>query len=162
MYAKRVPLEEYPDVARLVVADPEGVDHYDAGDQVGYQCLECGHADETRAQIYHPADCPLAGHHGRAHYDAFEPRVRGRPTPELQPEHEVVVVKAADGTGRKATSPRNGGVIGYLCSCGNLDEDCFEICHDRPCGLADEDGLTKRDEVPAVEALREVRTNGGD
>ena len=160
MRAKRVPIDGGP-IARLVVTHPEGASHYDTGDAVGYQCLECGCADETRAHLYHEADCPHAGQHGRAHYDEWVPRVRGRPTPELQPEHEVVVVYAADGKGRLDASPRRGNVIGYLCSCGNLDEDCFEVVHDRACGLADEEGLTRREVVGPIPKCR-LATDGGD
>lgn len=137
-------------IQRLTVTDPQQND-VRVGEVVGYRCEGCKQADETRHQIWHSEDCSLAGDHGRAHYDDdFEPTFDvSRPTPEFHPEHEIQVVKYND-----------NWVLGFRCSCGNLDECAFEVIHDQGCGLADEDcpeGQTDVDEFPDPPAM----TDGG-
>lgn len=115
-------------IQRLTVDEP-GPNDIHVGEVVGYRCPECKQADETLHQIWHKADCSLAGEHGREHYDGFEPTFdNGRPTPEFHPEHEIQVVHIPEGR-----------VVGFRCSCGNLDECAFEVVHDEQCGLADAD-----------------------
>lgn len=136
-------------IQRLTVVEPEANDVC-AGEVVGYRCPECKQADETRHQIWHDSACSLAGEHGRAHYDDWEPTWDGSsPTPEFHPEHEIQVVKYHEGR-----------VIGFRCACGNLDECALEVVHDQGCGLADEgcpEGQTDPEELPDPPAM----TDGG-
>jgi len=136
---------EGTDILRLAVTDPEQSDVH-AGESVGYLCPHCRQCDETRHQIWHRRSCPYAGEHGRQHYDDLEPEVPGRPTPELDPEHEIELVIA--GESRPAIGVHNGEVVAFRCRCGNLDEDLFEVVHDVRCELADDvEGMTDREEV---------------
>lgn len=135
------------DIRRLEVIDPETSNTH-VGESVGYLCPHCGQADETRHQIWHDSDCRYAGEHGRSHYDDIVPDVPGRPTPELDPDHEIEMVAA--GESHQDIGIHNGEVLGFRCRCGNLDEDLFEVVHDSRCELSeDEPGpLTDYEDVP--------------
>jgi len=128
----RVQLEpvEGTQIQRLTVVDSGSADVH-VGEVVGYRCPECDQADESLRQIWHEAECSLAGKHGRAHYDELEPTLDAEETtPELRPEHEITIVKYND-----------GWVIGFKCdSCHNADETLGEIVHDEVCGLAGRHG----------------------
>jgi len=132
----RVAFEE-PDaipVERMVVAsaDAEGIH---PGQVVSYRCQECAQADEDRSEIVHQEDCPLAGEHGRSHYDDITPTVSEGRSPELSPDHEIVMVRSAETDTSVGVS--RGDVILFICAeCGNADEDLFEIVHDETCSLA--------------------------
>ena len=134
-------------VQRLTVIDP-GQTNYHVGECVGYRCRECHQCDETLGQIWHAESCRLAGEHGRQHYDDLVPDVPGRPTPELDPSHPITVVKA--GETDHANELHNGTVLAFLCSCGNLDEDLFEVIHDETCGLAGRHGPSASRETPSA------------
>lgn len=123
-------------IDRMVVVEPQSADVHD-GEVVGYMCSECWQADETRQQIWHDEDCSLCGVHGREFYDEIEPDNDIRPTPEFNPEHKLTVIKAAESSGRDR--PCENEVVAFRCSCGNADEDLFEIVHDEACALADAD-----------------------
>jgi len=121
-------------IQRLVVTDPKNPDRH-VGQVVGYLCPECLQADETLDQIWHQEDCPLAGEHGRSHYDELEPDVAGRPVPELDAAHPITVVEFGETEGRGGL--HEGEVLAFHCDdCGNADEDLFEIVHDELCDLA--------------------------
>ena len=139
-------------VQRLTVIDPEGTD-YHVGELVGYLCPECLQCDETLTQIWHDEGCSLAGEHGRQHYDSLEPDVPGRPSPELQPDHPVMVVKYGETEGRGGLCQDE--VLAFICNCGNADEDFFEIVHDENCELAGEharrsEGQQRKEPAPHV------------
>lgn len=138
MKAKRESLDG-SQIDQLVVTDPEASDLF-AGERVAFICTECWQSDETLDQIWHKEDCSLCGEHGREHYDELEPDVPGRPTPEFDPEHEISVIKAAESSGR--TDPCRHEVLAFRCSCGNADEDVFEIVHDEACPLAGHNRLS--------------------
>ena len=124
-------------VQRLTVVDP-GKTGSHIGELVGYLCPECLQVDETLTQIWHDDSCSLAGEHGRQHYDSLEPDVDGRPTPELQDDHPVTVVKYAETEGRGGLCQDE--VVAFICNCGNADEDLFELVHDEGCDLAGKHG----------------------
>lgn len=137
------------DIYRLEVTDPQDSNTHVA-ESVGYLCPHCRQCDETRHQIWHDADCPYAGQHGRAHYDDLEPKVDGRPTPELDPRHEINIVLA--GESHQDIDIHNGETLAFRCHCGNLDEDIFELVHDSRCELADNPTgpMTDHDDVPVT------------
>lgn len=130
----RVTFEELSDihVEKMVVAECE--DHH-VGEVAGYRCQECHEADESLGQIWHDADCPLAGQHGRQHYDELSADVIVGQSPELHPENPIWVIEAAE------TDPEdgvfNGTVVGFKCHCGNADDDWYEVVHDEACDLSD-------------------------
>jgi hypothetical protein len=124
-------------VQRLVVIESGKSPHH-GGECVGYLCPECMQADETLEQIWHDEDCSLATEHGRKHYDDLTPDSSGRPIPELQPGHQVTMVKYGKTEGRGGL--HDGEVLSFICKCGNLDEDLFEIVHDETCSLAGQHG----------------------
>jgi len=134
-------------IRRLEVVVPESADAH-AGESVGYLCPHCRQADETRHQIWHERDCLYAGQHGRRHYDEIVPDVPGRPTPELEADHEIEMIVAAES--HQDIDVHNGEVLAFRCRCGNLDEDLFEVVHDSRCELAiDEEGpVTDHEDVP--------------
>lgn len=136
-------------VQRLVVTDPEGLDHH-VGECLGYLCGECQQADETLQQIWHEPDCQLAGRHGRQHYSELVPDVPGRPTPEFDPAHPITVLRAGETDDPQGI--HNGEVIAFVCECGNADEDLFEIVHDEACPLAGGCGLSAREELDVAAA----------
>jgi hypothetical protein len=81
-----------------------------------------------------------------------------RPLPELDPEHPITIVKSADSDLENPDGPRHNEVVKFVCgSCGNGDEDVFEIIHDENGTLARDDGtgLTCR------ESVRTATTEGG-
>jgi hypothetical protein len=119
-------------IQRLVVTESHPPDYY-AGEVVGYLCSECRQTDETREQIWHAEDCSLAGEHGRQHYDAIEPAPDDS-SPELRPDTEFIVIESGEMEGRGGLC--EGEVLGFVCTCGNADEDLFEIVHDEACELA--------------------------
>ena len=123
------------DIEQLRVVDPNGSDYHE-GQAVGYRCQECQQADETLDQLWHADDCPLAGEHGRSHYDELEPTTVEGHSPELSPDHEIVMVRSAETDNSVGVS--RGDVILFICAeCGNADEDLFEIVHDEACSLAE-------------------------
>lgn len=132
---------------RLDVVDPRHAD-VRRGQAVGYLCPECRQADETRDQVWHEPDCSHVGEHGRTHYDDLEPTADVRPSPELKPEHRIDVIVAAEP--RQHLGIGIGTVLGFRCTCGNLDESVFEVVHDAGCDLADEsaDPFTDIKDVP--------------
>lgn len=138
---------ENTQIQRLVVTDPRSSDHH-LGECVGYLCPECHQADETLDQIWHRESCSLAGEHGRAHYDELEPDVPGRPTPEFDEEHEIIIIEAAETEGRGGLC--EGEVLAFLCECGNADEDAFEIVHDERCELSDRERHLEETSSPAT------------
>lgn len=119
-------------VQRLVVTESHPPD-YHAGEVVGYFCSECRQTDETRDQIWHDEDCSLAGEHGRQQYDGLEPAPDDG-SPEFDPNNEFIVIESAETEGRGGLC--EGEVLGFVCTCGNADEDLFEIIHDEACPLA--------------------------
>jgi len=118
-------------VERLVVTNPMSSDRY-RGECVGYLCPECRQADETLEQIWHEDDCSLAGEHGRQYYETLSPTDNS--TPEFDPANEFYVIESAETEGRGGLC--KGEVLGFVCTCGNADEDLFEIVHDESCALA--------------------------
>jgi len=123
------------DIEQLRVADANGHDYHE-GQAVGYRCQVCHQADETLDQLWHTDECPHAGEHGRSHYDELEPTVAEGATPELSPDHEIVMVRSAETDNSVGVS--RGDVILFICAeCGNADEDLFEIVHDEACSLAE-------------------------
>lgn len=124
-------------IQRLVVVEPGNSGHH-KGQCVGYLCPRCMQADETLEQIYHEEECDLAGEHGRAHYDELEPDIEGRTVPELDPEHPITIVRYGETEGNGGLC--DGQVLSFQCTCGNLDEDLFEIVHDEACPLAGQHG----------------------
>jgi hypothetical protein len=123
-------------VQRLVVTDPISSDRH-RGECVGYLCPECRQADETLEQIWHEEDCSLAGEHGRRFYDALEPDP-ATGSPEFDPDNEFYVIESGETEGRGGLC--EGEVLGFVCTCGNADEDLFEIVHDESCPLAGRHG----------------------
>lgn len=122
------------DIEQLRVVDANGHDYHE-GQAVGYRCQQCHQADETLDQLWHAEDCPLAGEHGRSHYDDITPAVSEGRSPELSPDHEIVMVRSAETDNSVGVS--RGDVILFICAeCGNADEDLFEIVHDENCSLA--------------------------
>jgi len=122
-------------IEQLRVVDDAGT-HYHEGQAVGYRCQLCQQADETLDQLWHEDDCPLAGEHGRSHYEEITPTVSEDRSPELSPDHEIVMVRSAETDTSVGVS--RGDVILFICAeCGNADEDLFEIIHDEACSLAD-------------------------
>jgi hypothetical protein len=124
------------DVAKLVVVDARPP--HPEGEVVGYICECCDQCNETIHQIWHQEECPLAGRHGRTHYEDLSPTVPGTPTPELDPDIPITVVKMATNQGRRERT--KGEVVSFLCRCGSLDEDLFEVVHDEDCPLAGRHG----------------------
>lgn len=113
------------------------------GEILGYHCGECGAADETRMQVVHREYCPLAGEHGREHYDQDELPVVERP-PELDRDHRIDIITA--GWTDPAEDVHNGEAIAFRCGeCGNADESLFEIRHDEDCSLAGRFGTGNRE-----------------
>uniref|UniRef100_UPI00143D8322 hypothetical protein n=1 Tax=Halorussus halobius TaxID=1710537 RepID=UPI00143D8322 len=119
-------------VQRLVASESHPPDYVE-GEVVGYYCAECRQTDETRDQIWHEKTCSLAGQHGREHYDGLQP-APDDPAPELDPDTEFIVIESAETEGRGGLC--EGEVLGFVCTCGNADEDLFEIVHDEACPLA--------------------------
>jgi len=120
-------------IEQLRVVDDAGT-HYHEGQAVGYRCQLCQQADETLDQLWHEDDCPLAGEHGRSHYDKLEPTVE-EPNPELDPDNKFIMVRCADT--HTSTGVSRGDALLFICQeCGNADEDIFEIIHDEACSLA--------------------------
>lgn len=116
-------------IAQLRVVEAPNSDHH-CGETVGYRCGICGQADETKNQIYHTADCELAGKHGREHYD--EPPQRDD-HPDCDPDHTLFMIRSADSEGDVA----RGNPVMWLCeACSNGDETAAEIIHDENCPLA--------------------------
>ncbi|GGM64021.1 hypothetical protein J2752_000484 [Halarchaeum rubridurum] len=127
-------------IQRLVVTEPGTTEHF-IDEVVGYLCPHCFQADETLTQIWHQADCRLAGEHGRQFYDDLEPVVdETTPTPELSPTHTITIVEYGETEGKSSETGEvglhEGETVAFFCSCGNLDEDVFEIVHDESCQLA--------------------------
>ena len=120
------------DIERMVVHECE--DHH-SGEVVGYRCQHCAAADETLKQIFHEADCPLAGRHGRQIYEELNADMQPE-TPELSSEHRLWAIKSAETD--HEDDVHNGDIVGFRCECGNSDESLFEIVHDETCPLADE------------------------
>lgn len=121
-------------IEQLRVVEAEHSDYHE-GQAVGYRCQLCQQADETLDQLYHEADCQLAGEHGRSHYDTLDPTADEGPFPELSPNHEFVMVRSAETDNSVGVS--RGNVVLFICDeCGNADEDLFEIVHDEQCSLA--------------------------
>jgi len=123
-------------ISKLIVV--ESREHHPEGEVVGYICDHCRQANETLHQIWHREDCPLAGQHGRSHYEDLSPSVPGRPVPEFNPDIPITVIKMAETEGRGRL--HKGEVVSFLCECGSLDEDLFEVVHDEDCPLAGQHG----------------------
>jgi Zn ribbon nucleic-acid-binding protein len=119
-------------IRQLVVVESSQADVH-IGQVVGHLCPECKQADETLDQIWHRDECSHAGEHGRQHYDELTPTVEERPTPEFNPNHEITIVHARTDRGIEI---HDNEPIAFRCSCGNLDEDLFEVIHDDACPLS--------------------------
>lgn len=132
MKVEREVVADHIEQLRVVDANDHG---YHEGQAVGYRCQHCQQADETLNQLWHAEDCPLAGEHGRSQYDDITPTVAEGPSPELSPDHEIVMVRSAETDTSVGVS--RGDVILFICAeCGNADEDLFEVVHDESCSLA--------------------------
>lgn len=161
----KVGFVELPEVPVEKMEIVEAADH-ETGQCVGYRCQECGEADETLSQVYHKADCPLAGQHGRRFYDDSEADLAsssdGRVAPELDAENPLWLVESAETD--RSDDVYNGEIVGFRCACGNLDDDVFAIVHDEDCELADEDcdhWTTDVEDLPVDESALTVATDGG-
>lgn len=123
------------DIVRLAVIETDGTSLRE-GEIVGYLCERCNQLDETLDQIYHQDDCEYAGRHGRQHYHTMHaPAGEPGDTPELQPEHQIVIIR--NGEHNKHTGTHQGEPVGFYCPrCGNADEDLFQVRHDEDCPLA--------------------------
>jgi hypothetical protein len=149
----KVRFEELPElpVEKMIVVE---CDTHRPGECVGYRCQECAEADETLDQIWHDPDCPLAGEHGRQHYESLEAALEESDSPELDPSNPLWIVESAESD--PADDVYNGEFVAMKCRCGNLDDDLFEIVHDSRCVLADEDcehGTTDLEDLTGVEQL---------
>lgn len=139
------PLPSLPVDALVAREVPESAGLYE-GEIVGYRCEECGAGDETLMQIIHADDCPLAGEHGRMHYDADNLPMRDGDTPELRSDHRIDIVHA--GWSDSSEDVYNGEAILFRCGeCGNADETLMEIRHDEDCSLAGRHGCGTQQEV---------------
>lgn len=131
--------EELPNtqIEQLRVTESDKTNHH-PGEVVGYRCSLCFQSDESKAQIYHEDDCPLAGEHGRQYYDDEEMKpVSGGETPELDPEHTIIMVRSAETDTTKGVE--RGSPVMWLCEfCKNGDETIDEVKHDENCPLATE------------------------
>lgn len=137
MRANLSPLPGAP-LTRLTAAESDAEAHIVAGETLAYRCDECGRCDETVGQIWHAEDCPLAGDGGRRLYDDLE-RGHDRRTDELEPDHEILLVRAGD-TDRDRDLHRGEPVAFSCVECGNSDETLSEIVHDEACALAGQHG----------------------
>lgn len=124
------------EIARLTVTNTTGAAVHE-GTVVGYLCMECWQLDESLGQLYHRADCQYAGEHGRQHYDSMTPTQSGSggSCREFDPEHEIHLIRMGEHDRHRGIY--QGDIVGFLCqSCGNADEDLFEVRHDEDCALA--------------------------
>jgi DNA-directed RNA polymerase subunit RPC12/RpoP len=140
-------------LAELVVTLAEGADVV-PGEVLGYRCVECAAADETRMQVLHEDDCPHDGEHGERVYGTAE--LPDHPlddrSVELLPQHPIAMVMAADYNAQEGVG--ENVPVAYRCEeCGNADESVFEIVHDETCSLA----RTALQDQPGVR----VATDGG-
>lgn len=128
-------LEGTPILQLRVIEAPHS-DHY-PGECIGYLCPFCLAEDETLSQVYHEADCRLAGEHGRNHYpEGFEKPMQTRRTPELDSRHPINIIRMGQTVGG-SHGLHQGEVLGWECAeCGNSDERIGEIVHDESCPLA--------------------------
>lgn len=134
---------------RVIVVDPED-SNFREGDQVGHRCTECYQFDEDEPEIWHLEHCSLAGQGGRRLYDA--PAPSHSPTPELQPEHIVEILKSAVTTARHDL--RHGEPFAFVCSvCSNGADTLTETRHDTFCPLAGRHSTATHDRA---------RADGGD
>lgn len=137
MKAELTPLPDAP-LTRLAAAESDAAASVVAGETLAYRCDECGRCDETVGQIWHAEDCPLAGEGGRQLYDDLE-RGHDRRTAELEPHHEILLVRAADSDPERDVY--RGEPVAFACvECGNSDETLSEIVHDEACSLAGQHG----------------------
>lgn len=131
--------EELPNtqIEQLRVTESDKTNHH-PGEVVGYRCPECGQADESKSQIWHGESCSLAGEHGRQHYDDKEMvPVCGGATPELDPEHTIIMVRSAETDTTRDIE--RGSPVMWLCEfCLNADETIAEIFHDENCPVKNE------------------------
>lgn len=157
----KVGFTELPNVSVEKMEIVESED-YEIGQCVGYRCQECGEADETLTQIWHKPDCPLAGEHGRTHYDAVDlgSASDGRRAAELDPEHPLWVVKSAETD--RGDDVYNEDIVAIRCRCGAADDDAFEIVHDAECPLADECAENRTDIEDLQDIDEELLADGGE
>jgi len=135
---------------------------FEIGTCVGYRCQKCGEADETLAQLYHKADCPLAGMHGREFYgeDAdLASSSDGRLSAELDPDNPLWLV--VSGETDRADDVYNGEVVAIRCRCGAADDDVFSIVHGSRCPLADEHCEHGTTDVEDLHGVDEAMADGG-
>ena len=139
---------------RVIVVDPEDSDVHE-GDHVGYRCPECGQFDEDEGEIWHLEHCSLAGEGGRRYYAASAPVGEQGPTPELQPEHTVDILRSAVTTSRHDL--RNGEAFAFICPvCSTGDETLTETRHDEFCPLSGRHGQRR------LQKGRRLATDGGE
>lgn len=132
MMVTRDDLEDTP-LQQLRVTDPGSSDH--AVDEViASFCPDCYAVDETARQLFHEAECPHAGEHGRRFYDKSEFVSLDGPSPEFQPDNEAFVIEFDHTEGRGGL--HEGEVLGFECTCGMADESLFGIMHTETCPLA--------------------------
>jgi len=120
------------EIEMLQVEEPPNSDHH-PGETIGYRCVGCGQADESRAQIWHDEDCIHAGDHGRQYYDS-QPSADETHN-ELDPDHTLFMVRSAETNVHEGVE--RGSPVMWLCGeCFNGDETAAEIVHDEACPLA--------------------------